>query len=258
LKDVVFVVISIANQKGGVGKTTTAVNLAASLAVAEKKTLLIDFDPQANASSGLGVRKSAKDRSTYEFLLGECTVEEIIIHFDELVNLDLIPSFRSLSKAEIELNTDAEGHFYLKRKIKDLYDKYDFIIIDCPPSLGIITLNALAAADRVIIPIQCEYYALEGLAQALVTINRVRKSINPRLRVMGALMTMYDSRLNLSDRIIREVKEVFGDKVFKTIIYRNVRLSESPSFGKPVVLYDIRSRGAQNYIDLAREIIDGC
>ncbi len=246
-------VIAIANQKGGVGKTTTAVNLSASLGAAEQKVLLLDADPQANASSGLGVRPQADEPTVYEVLIGEVEAGETIRDGDLA---DVLPSHPRLSGAEIELVPQIAREQKLKTAIAGVRKEYDFTIIDCPPSLGLITLNTLTAADSVIIPIQCEYYALEGLSQLLGTIRMVQKHLNPDLRIEGVLLTMFDKRLKLSSQVADEAISYFGDKVYDTIIPRNVRLSECPSFGKPVILYDIQSAGARSYLKLAHELIE--
>lgn len=246
-------IIAIANQKGGVGKTTTAINLSASLAVNEKKVLLIDLDPQANSTSGLGFDK---DKSgVYEILINDIPPQETIIKTD-LNNLDIIPSNINLVGAEVELVDTPNREKVLSFRIRPIKTKYDYIVIDCPPSLGLLTLNGLTAADSVIIPVQCEYFALEGLGQLLTTINIVKKHFNPLLEIEGVLLTMFDSRLRLSHQVADEVKKYFGNKVFDTIITRNVKLSEAPSHGKPALLYDALALGAQNYIQLALEIIN--
>ncbi len=250
-------VIAISNQKGGVGKTTTAVNLAASLAAAEKDTLLIDLDPQANTSSGLGVRIGENTPSIYEVLLGIAPAKDAIKKIDFLEHLKLLPSHIRLVGAQIELVQNPRREYCLRNAIESIRDNYQFILIDCPPSLGLLTLNALTAADSILIPIQCEYYALEGLGQLLNTLRLVQKELNPELRVEGVLLTMFDQRLNLSKQIENETRSYFGNKVFKSIIKRNVRLCEAPSFGKPIILYDVNCTGARNYLALAREIIDG-
>lgn len=247
-------IIAVANQKGGVGKTTTSVNLAACLAVAEKKTLLIDIDPQANACSGLGVDRKSVKLSIYDALIGSSTVEQVLVE-NEISFLDVIPSTIGLTGAEIELVKFEDRERRLASLLPTIADNYDFIIIDCPPSLGLLTLNALTAAHSVLIPIQCEYYALEGISQILNTIRLVQKGLNPGLQIEGILMTMYDSRLNLSQQVLDEAKQYFGDKVYHTLIPRNVRLSEAPSFGKPIILYDIRSIGAESYLKLAKEVM---
>lgn len=247
-------IISIANQKGGVGKTTTAVNIAASLAVLEKNVLLIDLDPQANATAGLGVDSKSQELSSYDVLVNDDSIDDATVNTN-LEFLKLVPSHIDLVGAEIEMIARKNRETQLKNKFDLLETEYDFIIIDCPPSLGLLTLNALTASDSVLIPVQCEYYALEGLGQLLNTIGIVRKHLNENLEIEGVLLTMFDSRLNLSNEVVDEVKKHFNDKVFDTIISRNVRLSESPSHGKPVILYDAVSKGSQNYLSLSKEII---
>ncbi len=249
-------IIAVANQKGGVGKTTTSVNLAASLAVAEYRTLLIDIDPQANASSGVGVDVSEAPLTIYEVLIDRRPASEGI-QPTMLPYLEIVASHINLVGAEIELIDTPQREFVLKQALEELRDRYDYIVIDCPPSLGLLTLNSLTASDSVLIPVQCEYYALEGLGKLLNTINIVRQHLNPQLDIEGVLLTMYDTRLRLSKQVAEEVRNYFGEKVFDTIISRNVRLSEAPSFGKPVILYDALSVGTQNYIDLAQEITQG-
>ncbi|UCF04527.1 MAG: ParA family protein [bacterium] len=246
-------IVAIANQKGGVGKTTTAVNLSASLGAAEKRILLVDVDPQANASSGLGIRAGEEDKTIYEVLIGETRIGEIV---REVGLVDLVPSHARLIGAEIELVSQIAREYKLKSAVADIAGDYDFVFLDCPPSLGLLTLNTLTAADSVLIPIQCEYYALEGLSQLLSTIRMVQKHLNPDLRIEGVLLTMFDRRLKLSSQVADEAISYFGDKVYDTIIPRNVRLSECPSFGKPVLLYDVQSAGSRSYLKLAAEFAE--
>jgi len=245
-------IISIANQKGGVGKTTTAINLSSSLAAAEKNALLVDMDPQANSSSGLSVTHQSP--SIYEVLIGDNSIEEVILQ-TYMPHLDLLPSNINLVGAEIEMVDMQQRESLLKNALYLVRDNYDYIIIDCPPSLGLLTLNSLTASNSVLIPVQCEYFALEGLGQLLNTINIVKQHYNKDLTIEGVLLTMFDTRLRLSHQVTEEVKRYFGDKVYNTIIHRNVRISESPSFGKPVILYDAISSGAQNYMSLASEFL---
>jgi chromosome partitioning protein len=247
-------IISIANQKGGVGKTTTAINLSASLAVAEKSCLLVDCDPQGNATTGLGVDRTELSKGLYEFILGSAVEEEVIAQ--TLVSgLHLIGATRDLIGAEVEMVSTDEREYRLRKKVVPLRDRYDYIFLDCPPSLGFLTVNALTAADSVLVPLQCEYYALEGLSQLLKTVKAVQRGLNPSLELAGILLTMYDSRNNLSLQVAEELREHFRESVFKTIIPRNVRLSEAPSYGRPVLLYDVKSTGAQSYLALARELM---
>ena len=246
-------VIVIANQKGGVAKTTTSVNLAAGLAHYKKKVLLIDLDPQGNASSGLGVNKNALEHSTYDILVNFVPIDKITVEINK--KLFLVPAKVELAGAEMELVSAISRESRLKNALEDVRDAYDYIIIDTPPSLGLLTLNALTAADSFLVPIQCEYYALEGLSQLLSTIKIVQKNLNPKLEMEGILMTMFDNRTNLANQVVADVKENFKEKVFKTIIPRNVRLSEAPSFGQSIIDYDIKSKGAEMYLALAKEVI---
>jgi chromosome partitioning protein len=246
-------IIAIANQKGGVGKTTTAINLSSLLAAAEMKTLLIDIDPQSNSSSGLSVVKHSP--SVYEVLVGNENIKDVIIE-SFMPFLDLLPSNINLVGAEIEMVELPKRETILKESLKEIYEKYDYILIDCPPSLGLLTLNALTAADSVLIPVQCEYFALEGLGQLLNTVNIVKQYYNNKLTIEGVLLTMFDTRLRLSHQVAEEVRKYFGEKVFNTVINRNVRISEAPSFGKPIIHYDAVSTGAQNYMALAAELIE--
>jgi len=248
-------VFSLVNQKGGVGKTTSSVNIAVSLAVTEWKTLLIDLDPQCNATTGISNLTKKIPASIYDVLMRGTPINKAITH-TEFDYLDLISSTSDLVGAEIELVSVMSREYQLKTFLKKIQASYDFIIIDCPPSLGLLTINALAASNSIIIPIQCEYYALEGLGQLLNTVRLIQKHINPNLLISGVLLTMYDSRLNLSKEVTEEVKGYFEDKLFKTVIHRNVRLGEAPSFGKPALLYDANSTGAQNYMNLIEEILE--
>ncbi len=245
------IVISIANQKGGVGKTTTAVNLSAALGVAERRVLLVDFDPQGNATSGVGVEA---ERGVYEVISGSCTPEEAI-HPTEIPFLKILPSTIDLIGLEVELVDEEGREGRLKEAIEGIKEGFDFVFVDCPPSLGLLTVNALTASDSVLIPLQCEYYALEGVSRMLRTVELIKERFNPGLYIEGIVLTMFDGRNNLSRQVSEEVERYFPEKVFATVIPRNVRLSEAPSFGKPIILYDINSRGCASYMDLAREML---
>tara|TARA_Y100000748_G_C15393982_1_gene448663 strand:+ start:69 stop:845 length:777 start_codon:yes stop_codon:yes gene_type:complete len=248
-------IIAISNQKGGVGKTTSAVNIAAFLAITETPTLLIDMDPQANASIGVGVDSTSSQYSIYDILINQKNIKKCIQN-TEIEYLDIIPSSANLAGAEIELVSMFTRESILKEALTNIYGKYKYIIIDSPPSLGLLTVNIFTASDSLIIPIQCEYYALEGLSQLLNTVRLIQNNLNNKLDIEGVLITMYDSRLNLSNQVVNEVKQYFGDKVYKTLIHRNVKLGESPSFGKPIILYDASSTGSQNYMNLVSEILN--
>lgn len=248
-------VFVIANQKGGVGKTTTAVNVAAGLAAAKRKTLLIDLDPQGNASSGIGIDKTLLDGTIYNVLLSQSSIESVL-QTSVIPNLDIIPANQSLIGAQIDLVEAEDREYRLKKVLDPLKSRYDFIFIDTPPSLGLLTVNALVAADKLLVPLQCEYYALEGLSQLMETINLITQSINPTLALSGVILTMYDGRTNLTAQVEEEVRKFFPDKVYKTVIPRSVRLAEAPSFGKPIFVYDYRSPGSTAYIQLVQEIID--
>src|SRR3989338_7497426 len=248
-------IITVTNQKGGVGKTTTVINLGASLVAAEKKTLLIDLDPQGNAGSGLGINKaSLQDKTIYNVLVQEKKISEVIFH-TELEGIDIVPSNQDLIGAEVELVTEISRETKLKIALEEIQLNYDYILIDCPPSLGLLTVNDLTASDSYLVPMQCEYYAMEGLSQLVKLVGLIRKNLNPNLKEEGILLTMFDSRNNLCHQVAGEVREHFKDQVFKSVIPRNVKLSECPSHGKPILLYDVNSKGAMSYLSLAKEII---
>lgn len=255
-RETVARIIAIANQKGGVGKTTTAVNLAASLAAAERRTLLVDGDPQGNASSGIGLSREDIRETVYDVLLDSSRFDEALHKAVQFKHLDVLPATPDLAGAEIELVNEDERELAMRRGLEKIRDRYDYILIDCPPSLGLITINMLAAADSLLIPLQCEYYALEGLSQLLNTVHLVQQGVNPSLGIDGVLLTMYDARLNLSRQVAADAREYFGAKVFESIVPRNVRLAEAPSFGKPIILYDVASVGAQAYMNVAKELLD--
>jgi chromosome partitioning protein len=247
-------IIAVANQKGGVGKTTTSINLAAGLAVEEKRVLLVDTDPQGNATSGSGVPRSQARKTLYHAIVANENIKNIILS-TELPLLQVLPADKNLVGAEVELVDMNNREFKLKELLSNIKDEYDFIIIDCPPSLGLLTLNGLTAADSLLVPIQCEYFALEGVTELFDTLARLRRGLNPQLTIEGLLLTMYDERTNLSAAVAKDLRDFYGQQVLKTVIPRNVRLAEAPSYGKPIILYDIRSRGAESYIQLAKEIL---
>lgn len=247
-------IIAVANQKGGVGKTTTSINLSAALAVKGKKVLVVDIDPQGNATSGFGIEKNDLENTVYELMLNECSVEQCTIS-NVLPNLSIIPTNVNLAAAEIELIDIERKEYILKNELDWVKDRYDYIIIDCPPSLSMLTVNAMTCADSVLVPIQCEYYALEGLSQLIHTVNLVKTRLNPDLDMEGVVFTMYDSRTNLSAEVVENVKENLEERIFNTVIPRNIRLAEAPSFGQPITSYDPKSAGAQSYLELAGELI---
>lgn len=248
-------IIAIANQKGGVGKTTTSINLSSCIAAKGKKVLVVDIDPQGNTTSGYGIEKNDLDNTIYELMLGDCSIEDCIIK-DIIENISILPSNVNLAAAEIELIGVDKKEYILKNEIDWVKDRYDYIIIDCPPSLSLLTVNAMTTADSVLVPIQCEYYALEGLSQLIHTVNLVKERLNPNLEMEGVVFTMYDSRTNLSAQVVENVKSHLNQKVYRTVIPRNIRLAEAPSYGQPINIYDPKSAGAESYLALAEEVID--